>query len=155
MLRAKWKHGQRSKGNQGNSIWKKTENIKETEIILRNHTVSLELRKHKRETKNSLKEFNSTFEQEEKRIRKLEDRTNEIIKLKTKESENWTESRGLGTPPSTKYSHYRSPGIRREQAREVIKRKWQNNFPNLMKYRDLQIQEVSNLQIERNSHQTL
>ena len=45
MLRAKWKHGQRSKGNQGNSIWKKTENIKETEIILRNHTVSLELRK--------------------------------------------------------------------------------------------------------------
>lgn len=44
--------------------------------------------KHKRETKNSLKEFNSTFEQEEKRISKLEDRTNEIIKLKRKESEN-------------------------------------------------------------------
>ena len=37
---------------------------------------------YKRETKNSLKEFNSTFGQEEKRISKLEDRTNEIIKLK-------------------------------------------------------------------------
>ena len=38
--------------------------------------------KYKRETKNPLKEFNSTLGQEEKTISKLEDRTNEIIKLK-------------------------------------------------------------------------
>lgn len=103
--------------------------------------------------KNSLKEFSITFEQEEKRISKLEDRTNEIIKSKEqKEKKNQKIEQSLGifwdTIRQRIYYESQKENRGKERGREVIlKETGKKTSPNLTKDIDPQIQEVSNPQI--------
>ena len=104
--------------------------------------------------KNSLKEFSITFEQEEKRISKLEDRTNEIIKSKEqKEKKNQKIEQSLGIFWDTirQRIYYESPKKRTERKKEAErlfkKKTGKKTSPNLTKDIDPQIQEVSNPQI--------